>query len=52
MKIEMLNHANLKCCICEEGFDRDDLEIVDDGSGDLICVECMHPEGEAYEQGA
>jgi len=41
-----------KCCICEEEFDRDDLEIVDDGSGDLICVECMHPEGEGHDQGA
>lgn len=42
----------VKCCICEEEFDRDDLEIVDDGSGDLICVECMHPEGEGHDQGA
>ena len=34
----------VECCICKEEFDREDLELVDDGSGDLICVDCMHPE--------
>ncbi len=34
----------VKCCICKEEFDREDLELVDDGSGDLICDDCMHPE--------
>ena len=34
----------VKCCICKEELDCEDLEPVDDGSGDLICVECMHPE--------
>jgi hypothetical protein len=34
----------VKCCICKEEFDREDLELVDDGSGDLICEDCMHPE--------
>jgi hypothetical protein len=34
------------CCICKGECDREDLELVDDGSGDLICYECMHPEGE------
>jgi hypothetical protein len=46
------DRPSVHCCICEEEFDRKDLEIVDDGSGDLICDDCMHPEGEAYEQGA
>jgi hypothetical protein len=32
------------CCICKEEFYREDLELVDDGSGDLICEDCMHPE--------
>jgi hypothetical protein len=34
----------VECCICKEEFDREDLELVDDGSGDLICDDCMHPE--------
>jgi hypothetical protein len=33
-----------ECCICKDEFDREDLELVDDGSGDLICEDCMHPE--------
>jgi len=42
---EILNdRPPVECCICKEQFDRDDLELVDDGSGDLICDECMHPE--------
>lgn len=45
--IDQVKKTNpVSCCICKEELDREDLELVDDGSGDRICIECMHPEGE------
>jgi hypothetical protein len=38
------DRPSVECCICKDEFDREDLELVDDGSGDLICDDCMHPE--------
>ena len=42
----MEDREPIQCCICKEKFDMEDVELVDDGSGDHICIKCMHPEEE------